>query len=181
VPVISGTYVRKRHFDRPLRATRAWCVSSRRPRPGPPHASREPDARCPIGRWCDPISRERPAASGDHQTRQPEAERPRRSPDFGPRRRSAFSASLRRHVVRVAATRFSGSSGPARNVRLRRHEHARYQAISPGSPWVAAEPPAAFLRLSTAGAGATDLVQGIEILGQVAKALHRARRAARTS
>ncbi|HEY3496349.1 MAG TPA: hypothetical protein VGK73_16730, partial [Polyangiaceae bacterium] len=46
---------------------------------------------------------------------------------------------------------------------------ARGVQISPGGPWFAAEPPAPFVRLSTAAASATDLVQGVEILGEIAR------------
>jgi DNA-binding transcriptional MocR family regulator len=48
---------------------------------------------------------------------------------------------------------------------------ARGVQISPGSPWFAAEPPAAFIRLSTSAASATDLVQGIKLLGETARSL----------
>lgn len=51
---------------------------------------------------------------------------------------------------------------------------ARGVQISPGGPWFAAEPPAPFVRLSTAAASATDLVSGVGILGEIARSsLHR--------
>jgi DNA-binding transcriptional MocR family regulator len=49
--------------------------------------------------------------------------------------------------------------------------------VTPGTPWFAAEPAGAFVRISIAGASASDLARGIEILG--GPALRRARRAAR--
>lgn len=41
--------------------------------------------------------------------------------------------------------------------------------VSPGAPWFAAEPPGSFIRLSIASATAGDLVQGIQILGELAR------------
>ena len=38
-------------------------------------------------------------------------------------------------------------------------------SLTPGAPWFAAERPAAFVRISTAGATATDLEAGIVRLG----------------
>jgi DNA-binding transcriptional MocR family regulator len=48
---------------------------------------------------------------------------------------------------------------------------ARGVQISPGSPWFAGEPPAAFIRVSTMGAPAGDLVQGITLVGKIAREL----------
>jgi DNA-binding transcriptional MocR family regulator len=48
---------------------------------------------------------------------------------------------------------------------------ARGVQISPGSPWFAAEPPGAFIRISIASASTTDLVQGVELLGRVSREL----------
>ena len=41
-------------------------------------------------------------------------------------------------------------------------------ALTPGAPWFAAEKPGAFVRISTAGASATDLEAGIARLGSLA-------------
>jgi DNA-binding transcriptional MocR family regulator len=46
---------------------------------------------------------------------------------------------------------------------------ARGVQISPGGPWFAAEPSGAFVRISTAAASAAELVQGIELLGEIAR------------
>ena len=48
---------------------------------------------------------------------------------------------------------------------------ARGVQVSPGSPWFAAEPAGAFVRISIAAASSRELVQGVELLGQVSREL----------
>jgi DNA-binding transcriptional MocR family regulator len=50
-----------------------------------------------------------------------------------------------------------------------RRAAARGVQISPGGPWFAGEPPAPFIRISTAAANVADLVQGIRILGELGR------------